>query len=781
MKLKRKISILVVLILLILLLQVLAPLFTAQAVTKTKEEILSGMTTKEKIAQMLMPEFRTFDGVAVTTLNDQLENLLANYGFAGVILFAQNNASTEQTTRLIDSIQKANIKNGYRPGLLVSVDQEGAGVSRLASGTQGPGNMALGATDDSQNAYTLGEIIGEELNAIGYNVDFAPVVDVNDNPANPVIGVRSFSDDANIVAEFGNQFMLGLKSQNIITALKHFPGHGNTATDTHSGLSRIEKTYDELKETELVSFKTCIENGAEMVMTAHIQYPEIETDTYTSVKDGTEIELPATLSKKIITDILREDLGFDGVVVTDAMNMKAISDHFDKIDSAELAIRAGVDILLMPVNALNSSGIASIEEYITAVADRVDNDETLMENVNEAVLRILTLKENHGLLDLYDGSDIESKASNADTIVGSKENHDKEWEITRKSITLVKNDEDMLPIQNNEKTVVLVPYANEVLSGEYAIQKLKEDGIIPEDMDISTFLIRNVELSVIQDTIKDAKNVILITELYSQAGLAGASYTTADSIIDFVHEQGNKIACISCNLPYDVARIQNADSILLAYSAKGMNASPVFDNGSVSTFGVSIPCGIYTVFDKDARLGKLPVNIPKLNDEYKYTDEYLYQRGYGLQYLKEYHFIEGENQTLDLAESSELKFEFDMDYDLFVQEGKVYVDNELVDVNSYELSRGSTIVTFNDDYTNSLETGEHVFKALVYNGEIETRFTLAKTETPINNETETQTNTTTNEVTTRLSETPKTGDSILVYIVIFVISAIGMIVVAKKK
>ena len=174
--------------------------FSSFAQEASKQTILAGMTTEEKIAQMLMPTFRYYDGANVTALNQKAKDILAKRGFAGVILFAQNNASTAQTVKLIDDMQKANISQKSRPQLLISVDQEGAGVTRLASGTQGPGNMALGATGDSQNAFEIGAILGQELSAVGYNVDFAPVVDVNCNPSNPVIGVRSFSDDAQNVA-----------------------------------------------------------------------------------------------------------------------------------------------------------------------------------------------------------------------------------------------------------------------------------------------------------------------------------------------------------------------------------------------------------------------------------------------------------------------------------------------------------------------------------------------------------------------------------------------------
>ena len=623
----------------------------AKGTTKTKEEILKNMSTEDKISQMLMPAFRWYDDENVIELNEKIEQIIEKRPFAGVILFAQNNSSTQQTTQLIDSIQKANIKEEKRPQLLIAVDQEGAGVSRLAEGTQGPGNMALGATYDSQNAYDIGKIIGRELNVMGYNVDFAPVVDVNSNPSNPIIGVRSFSDSADIVAEFGTKFMKGLKSSGIITSLKHFPGHGDTETDSHTGLPRIEKTYEELKKNELISFKKCIENGAEMVMTAHIQYPKIEKGTYTSIEDGSLIELPATLSKNIITDILRNDLGFKGVVVTDAMDMGAISLHFNKLDSAKLAINAGDDIILMPVETKTEEGTDELDQYISDVAKLVDEGEISEENVNNAVLRILTLKENNGLLEVYSNSDVQKKVENAKKIVGSKENHDKEWEIAKKSITLVKNDENMLPIKNNEKTDILVFYDNEVHSGEYAINKLKEDKKIPSDMDASVHLIDGKELSEIEEIVKNSKNVIVISEQYGSTKLSSESYSNLDNLADYVHSLGNKIAIISCNLPYEVARLNKADAILLAYSSKGMNELPNFEKGTGLSFGVSIPAGIYTAFDKEAKLGKLPVNIPKLDNEYAYTSEYLYEREFGLKYdivgQNENLVIEDENKTSD--------------------------------------------------------------------------------------------------------------------------------------
>ena len=237
-------------------------------------------------------------------------------------------------------------------------------------------------------------------------------------------------------------------------------------------------------------------------------------------------------------------------------------------------------------------------------------------------------------------------------------------------------------------------------------------------------MISGKELEEIQEKIKDAKNVILITEQYSQSALAGDNYKKIDNIIDYVHEQGNKIVCISCYLPYDVARLQKADSILLAYSAKGMNEKPNFENDSVATYGVSIPCSIYTAFDENAKLGKLPINIPTLDNEYNYTSNYLYKRNYGLQ------------------------------YDIVKEE----VSNGQIETNS-TITKSEDI---NEDISEKQEINENI-------NEEKTNI--------MPNESKKETSVTKNN-------NPKTGDNIIVYIVIFIIALIGIIILivifAKK-
>ena len=366
------------LILVVLFVSLSAAVVPASATESTAEQYLASMSTEDKISMMIMPAFRwktdsEGNRTNVTEITDDITETLQKHSYAGVILFSQNTETNAGTTRFVDALQKANAAGGDRPQLLISTDQEGGNVTRLTQGTMTPGNMALGAINDVNITKEIAALMGKEMTAVGINADFAPDVDVNNNPANPVIGVRAFSDDAQTVAQHGSAFVEALNGTGVISTLKHFPGHGDTSTDSHTGLPSIDKTYEQLKQNELIPFQACISAGAQMIMTAHIVYPQIETETYVSKLTGDTINLPATLSKTIITDILRGDMGFDGVVATDAMEMDAIAKHFDKYDAARLAIDAGVDILLMPVEMRSKDGFAEMDRYITTLAQQADN------------------------------------------------------------------------------------------------------------------------------------------------------------------------------------------------------------------------------------------------------------------------------------------------------------------------------------------------------------------------------------------------------------------------
>lgn len=370
------------------------------------------MSIDEKIGQMLCLDFRFWnqddldqtedigiissDGISiqkpVTEINDEIREIIKKYHIGGVVLFSQNFESKEQAKKLIDDLQKAS-KDSGNPPLFICIDQEGGMVERFAFDREKLKNNSEIKT--AREAFEKGKIIGKELKELGINCNFAPVVDVNSNPQNPVINVRSFGNNANIVSEFGKYFMQGLHSQNVISTAKHFPGHGDTDVDSHLDLPSINKTLEEIKTLELKPFKTMIDSGVDMIMTAHIELPKIEGNKVASKKDGKDIFLPATVSKIILTDLLRNEMGFKGVIVTDAMNMKAISDNFGEMDAIKLAIKAGADMLLMPVTVRSKEDIKKLDLVIKTLKSVLDNQEISKKQIDESIGRLLKLKKRY--------------------------------------------------------------------------------------------------------------------------------------------------------------------------------------------------------------------------------------------------------------------------------------------------------------------------------------------------------------------------------------------------
>lgn len=627
---------LAILLALVLALSVIS-VIPASAQSKA-EQYLETMSTEDKISQMIMPAFRySYDSENnrsnVTAITDDIAATIGKHSYSGVILFGQNTPTNENTVRLVDALQKANAVNS-RPRLLITIDQEGGSVTRLGQGTMMPGSMALGAANDLSLTREAASMMGRELSALGVNADFAPDVDVNNNPANPIIGVRSFSDDPQMVSEHGREFVKALNESGVISTLKHFPGHGDTDTDSHTGLPCINKSYEELKQNELIPFQACIDAGSQMIMTAHIVYPQIEKQTYISKLTGEAINLPATLSKTIISDILRGDMGYSGVVITDAMEMDAIAKHFDRIDAAKLAIEAGVDILLIPVDTTTKAGFADMDAYISTLAQLADSGQISMDKINAAVLRILTLKENNGLFSAYDGTDIETRVQNAIDSVGTKGNHDKEWEIAKKGMTLVKNEDNALPLsRTNEKTVVLVPYNDETNPMNYAIRKLKEDGKFPEGATFEAYSYYKKAIDEVLPMIDGADNVVFMSEIYGASALKGDAARMADTIADTIHEKGGRFIVMSVSLPYDAARFQKADAIMIAYLPRSMPVDPGDKVKEIDQYGANMPVAMYMMYSAaDAPTAKLPINIPALDDSYSFSDTLLYERGFGLTY-----------------------------------------------------------------------------------------------------------------------------------------------------
>nr|WP_304218183.1 beta-N-acetylhexosaminidase [Fredinandcohnia onubensis] len=329
------------------------------------------LSLDEKIGQLI------FAGISGTKMSQNMNQLITKYQVGGIIFNGDNLVSPKQTVNYLNQIKQAN--EGNIP-LFIGVDQEGGRISKLPGGLINfPTNLEIGKINDPTLSYEIGKTLGNELNAFGFNVDFAPVLDVNSNPDNPVIGNRSFSSNPEIVSSLGIQTMKGLQSQSIISAVKHFPGHGDTHVDSHLELPKVEKTREELESLEFIPFHKAIKEGADMVMVGHILVPALDK-TY-----------PSSMSKTIITDILRNDLGFNGVVITDDFFMKAITNDYDIGEAAVQSIKAGSDIIMV------AHDYNSVVQVHNAIKKAVENGEIPEKRIDESVARILQLKEKYQL------------------------------------------------------------------------------------------------------------------------------------------------------------------------------------------------------------------------------------------------------------------------------------------------------------------------------------------------------------------------------------------------
>lgn len=612
----------------------------------TLEIMLSTMTLQEKVAQMMIASFRIWQEVPETEdgeqpveespktniveLNDEIREMIARDHFGGILLFGENFTDPEQTLRLVSDLQATNRNGGGIPQLIF-VDQEGGSVNRIPYSTIGVSNMALGATGDPENARQMAAIHGEEIRLLGIHTDFAPVMDVNNDASNPVIGIRSFSDDPQTVAQFGCAYLSGLHDTGIIAALKHFPGHGNTATDSHTGFPLINSTYEELKECELVPFQAAIDAGADMVMTAHIQYPQIEQETYTSVSSREQVYLPATMSHTILADILRGDMGFDGLIVTDALDMKAITDNFSMEDTVKLAINAGVDLLILPA-VKDTSLFKLTEAYVDKAVSLVESGEIDEARINESVLRILKLKARYGVLDQTDFTVTDEQIAAAKDGVGSAEHRETERQIAENALTLVKNNNGAFPLQvkPGEKTLILFAdsCASRAGTGDLVRLLLEEQQALPDGAEIVVMKNTKDNVDVCVLAALGADHVILVHRLYAQACLDpstedGFSSGAFDKIIDALHEKGKTAIVVSCQLPYDAARFPEADAILLTYWGSIMRELPA----EGSSWSANLPAGLLACFGAAEANGRLPVNIPALDETYQPANRILWIRG----------------------------------------------------------------------------------------------------------------------------------------------------------
>ena len=352
--------------------------------TDEVEARLSKMTLREKVGQMFFVRMETLDTTIhwntyaelqenpILEVTQTMRKVNENYPVGGLILYAWNIENETQLSKLISQIRALN------GSPLLCIDEEGGRVARIANNPnfdvkKYESMAAIGATGDPKNAYECGNTIGTYLKRYGFDIDFAPVADVNTNSENIIIGPRAFSDKPEVAAPMVTNYLQGLKDAGITGCIKHFPGHGDTKADTHFGYASTQKTWSEMLDCEMVTFKAGIQWGCQMIMTAHIGAPKV-----------TGSDIPSTMSPIILQDKLRGELGYQNIIITDGMEMGAITQQYSSAEAAVGSIQAGVDIVLGPKNLV---------EAFDAVIDAVNKGVISEERINQSVRRILKLKQ----------------------------------------------------------------------------------------------------------------------------------------------------------------------------------------------------------------------------------------------------------------------------------------------------------------------------------------------------------------------------------------------------
>lgn len=542
---------------------------------------LSKMSLEEKCGQMIMPKASI---VSENHKNYQEQvNLVKKYKVGGFIYLR---GDLEKQIDLTNSLQaKSEIP------LLFSADYERGLGMRIEGTTEFPYNMGIGAVNDPNLTFEMGKVVAREARAIGVHINFAPLLDINTDYRNPIIDIRAYSADPNIVAQNSLAYLSGLKYGELANTAKHFPGHGATDIDSHSKLPVINRSIEEMESNELLPFQHAINYGVNAVMTGHLEVPAYETQD----------NLPATLSKNITTVLLQEKMGFRGLVITDAMNMRAITNNYSNQTAAKLAVQAGNDIILFPQN---------VKESLEGIVEAVKNDEIPEEQINKSVWKILALKK---ILNLDKQKFVDK--TKALKVVSSNSNKRLAKQLARRSITLVKDEQNLIPIDPKEyKKIVCISISD---------NKPRETPVFIEDLKTELKKLKKYELHSrerqrnFDQALKEAKKsdlIILPLYIYSFSLNKKPEHLKKLNIfLNKLLELNKPTIIISFGTPYLIVDLPGIQTYLCAYGETNIVQSVMSD----------------AIFGKAKINGKLPIEIPGTN----------YGIGYGLTYNPESIFV----------------------------------------------------------------------------------------------------------------------------------------------
>ncbi len=480
------------------------------------DKVLAGLSVEQKVGQLMMV------GFAGTEVDADVEALLKGMHVGGVCLFKRNIVSAAQVAQLNDAILRT--MAGELPPFL-AVDQEGGNVVRIDRGAVVlPGNMALGATRSRALAYEAGKSQGESLKRLGFNMNLAPVLDVNVNPKNPVIGIRSFSDQPALVGDLGLEFVRGQQEANVTTVAKHFPGHGNTDADSHRALPVMLETESELL-AQIGPFSRVIQGGLDGLMTAHVAVPKVSGN-----------DLPATLSPQLIGTLLRKRLGFDGLVLTDELEMDAIAQRFGVGKAAVMAIAAGSDMVLIPWRPEKKV------EVHTALLEAVKDGALTPARLDEAVRRVLIAKHARKLFEPL--PPLAQRLSG----LGAADKSEVPRAIARASVTLLRADAAVFPLRAGQKVAVLTAEAS---LGEAIKRRAKGAKVLTVSASDSSGKLKPQAKAAVESA-----DVVVV-------GILNARQLP---LVSQAAAQGKPVIAVAMGLPYVAEQLPAAKTVLAVYS-----------------------------------------------------------------------------------------------------------------------------------------------------------------------------------------------------------------------
>jgi beta-N-acetylhexosaminidase len=525
----------------------------------------NSMTLEQAVGQQFL---LTFEGREAPP--DQFLEVLRRQHVGGVVLFRHKNMGTLADLRgLTHALQRAAAESG-QPPLLIAADQEGGQLIAVDQTTPFPGNMALGAAGSDKLAYKVGRAIGKELSAVGINVDFAPVCDVNSNPLNPVIGTRSFGEDPKLVARLSAALIRGLQSSGLAATAKHFPGHGDTSSDSHRGAPIVTHSAKRIRSVELAPFRSAVDTGVRLVMTAHIVMPAL---------NGGSNELPATLSPEILRDLLRGKMHFNGVIVSDALDMHAMEQGSGYVAETMAAVAAGIDLLLF------NHDLSRVEPACSNLVQAARRGLLSANEIHASARRILALK-----------NWIKRQPQEPLAVIGCKEHLQLAQEVARKSITLVRDTARQLPLRigREEKIAVAIPRPEDLTPADTSsyVKPVLADALRRYHSQVDEFFFAlnpsSSDIAALCERLAKYDAVIVGT-------INATAHPSQAELVKKLIRQGKRLIAVALRMPYDFAVYPGAVTYLCTYSI----LPPAMEVLAEALFG------------RIAFTGSLPVTIPK--------------------------------------------------------------------------------------------------------------------------------------------------------------------------